>query len=249
MNGRPVYLRRVGAMLALLLTACADGGRSDQQRYVEVLREARPELTRDLARCAEIRDATLSGDCALAVAARVSVREPNACDQVQDGVWKDECWFQVMERRRRVGRWGEAVSACASAGRFRDRCYFHLWEQDILRVIQGVDWRLARTRPPGDGSDPTPPKFGSGDVAAVTQAAMPIFEDWSARIGEDTLLVDDDLPLGIAAGDTRFQILFWARVYVQLFEHDLPARSACDAAGLRKSACLLAIDDIARRHP
>lgn len=235
-------------MSLVLLLACAGASTADNEAYLAILREPRPEVDRDLPRCAALADPSLAGDCALAVASRASIRDPDACDAVPAGVWREECWFQVMETRRRQGRWDEAVAACDRTGRFHDRCQYHLWEEDILRLLQGIDWQEARRKPPSGDGRPTPPRYGPQDVAAATAAAVPLYDDWTKRIPPDTRLVADDLPLGFATDDTRFEHLFWARVYVQLFEHGPPDPSACDAVA-RADLCRAAIRDVERRHP
>jgi len=151
-----------------LLAACAGAAdpAGDRARYLGVLREPRGPVDARLARCAEIGDADLRGDCALAVAQQEGRRPQGAisrvCPEVPEGVWRQECWFLAAEAARRRGEEEAAVELCARSGPFAEDCAQHLWQGEVYRLIH----------------DRGPVAFGP-----QLSAARRAHDAWAARLG------------------------------------------------------------------
>lgn len=124
----------------------------------------------DLRRCGELRDPDLAGDCALALSQRVAAqrKEPPAtwCEEVPEGVWRAECWFQAAEVERRRGREAEAAALCRASGPFLNDCAQHLWQTRVHRLIHSNGKR---------------PEF-----AAKLERAGQIYAEWAPYLAEGT---------------------------------------------------------------
>jgi hypothetical protein len=151
-----------------LLVACAGTAdpAGDRARYLGVLREPRGPTGERLARCAQIGDRDLRGDCALAVAQQEGRRPDGAieriCPEVPDGVWQHECWFLAAEAARRRGQEDAAVELCVRSGPFTEDCAQHLWQGEVHRLIH----------------DRGPVAFG-----LQLPAARRAHDAWAARLG------------------------------------------------------------------
>lgn len=95
--------------------------------YAEALRSADPEA------CRALKDTTMRADCLLAVVEGQARAEPEAtaelCDEVPEGTWRDECWFQLAERSR-------TPEHCARAGLFADDCRLHALSSALPRLLK-----------------------------------------------------------------------------------------------------------------
>ncbi|MCP4805455.1 MAG: hypothetical protein GY913_13900 [Proteobacteria bacterium] len=91
-----------------------------------------------IAACGPIRDDALRGDCQL-YAAQIMGRDASYgayCEQVDEGVWRDECFFLAAEHDRRTGvDPHETAKTCARSGRFADDCGQHLWQTGLKRTV------------------------------------------------------------------------------------------------------------------
>jgi len=76
-----------------------------------------------MAACLALADGDLAGDCALAVARQASRgaegEQEAFCPRIPAGPWRDECWFEAAEARRRSDP-DQAVALCQRAGAFRE---------------------------------------------------------------------------------------------------------------------------------
>ncbi len=122
-------------LLALGAAAC---GSSETAGDVAVFTEISATdggLEADLARCAQLTDPSLAGDCALVVAARSSEAAEALCPRVPEGLWRDECWFVKAEARAKGGQTQSAAQLCLKAGAFADDCGQHLWQGEVHELI------------------------------------------------------------------------------------------------------------------
>ena len=203
----------------------------DRQAYRALVAVKQVDADRDLPACRALRDPALANDCALYVAERAGVQADNPgkwCSSLTSGVWQDECWFQAAEHRRQQRRRDEAIAACKHSGQFRDRCDYHLWQEDVLRAERGLS---------------------SADVDGSIVRGRPIFAEWDTRLGPDWRASADELPLGAPASEATFAEVFWTRWFEQLFEHDpRPDVGRCDAQGELATACVDGTVDVLRRR-
>ncbi len=75
--------------------------------------------------------ADLRQDCLSAAAEALAADAEAAaglCAELPDGLWRDECFFQVAEISDQPQR-------CASAGRFSLDCRMHLWTRGLFRLL------------------------------------------------------------------------------------------------------------------
>lgn len=221
-------------MIALLLAWWGCGGPSfpdaaDRDLYRSIVTQRVPDAEQELPRCATIREPDLAGDCALAVALRAGVAsgEPlKWCDAVPKGAWRDECGFLAAEHRRKQGRTEQALEACQRAGRFAQRCTYHLWQDDLTGVVR---------------------QTAALPLEEATEAALPVYARWSERVG-DQPLDPGDLPLGAPAPEDTFPSVFWTRFHQQRFERE-EAPVLADCAGIaRQEACEAGVLDVLRRR-
>ena len=106
-----------------------------------VLAMSADEVT--LEACDGIRDDGLRGECQM-TAAQVSGGGEgfgDLCPQVDEGVWRDECFFLAAEHTRRASHDKKAAGAlCAQAGVFANDCAQHLWQTGLKRIVdQNLD--------------------------------------------------------------------------------------------------------------
>lgn len=216
----------------------------ERRAYLEALALAPRDAEAALQACDQVRDVALHGDCQT----QAVIKGRLDCDRVHDAMWREECWFQAADEARQRGAFDAGIAACERSGRFRDNCLFHYWQHDVMRVIQGIDWRAARKAPPQDDRAPTAPKHSQDDLVAATADATPIYEEWQARLGADWRgdgLLMHALP---APEGSPFSDVFWGRFYVDLLEHtpvlDL---AACDTLAEAK-VCRAAMVNVALRR-
>lgn len=151
------------AGLALLLSC--GSGIPDTQRHDAVLSAPLDEVR--LEDCAEIRSDDLRGDCQL-YAAQVLGRTDGfgeLCVGVDDGVWRDECYFLAAEQARRIGEdKRDAGRLCARSGRFANDCAQHLWQTGLKRTVDA----------------------NSDDLERVVTKTRALYCYWEPVLGEDT---------------------------------------------------------------
>lgn len=157
-------------MWLILLVSCARGPAQDVSRYAELLGLERPGVA-DMARCGELSDPDLAGDCALALAPRVAsgqrVGMETLCERVPEGTWRDECWFQAAEAQRKHGHEQEAAELCRRAGPFINDCAQHLWQTRVHALISSRNG--------------APPDF-FGKLAT----AQKIYDEWSPYLADSS---------------------------------------------------------------
>lgn len=157
-------------MWLILLAACATDPAREVSIYAELLRAPRPDLA-DMKRCAGLSDPELAGDCALALAPRVASAQQQGletlCEQVPEGVWRWECWFQAAEAKRGRRNEAEAAKLCREAGPFVNDCAQHLWQTRVHALIASREGR--------------PPDF-SGKLAQ----AQKIYDEWSPWLADQS---------------------------------------------------------------
>lgn len=126
-------------MLILFLAACASSPADDMAAYSALVRQHAPDPDRDLPSCKRLSDPNLAGDCALYVAQRGAARRRQPaetwCEEVPEGLWRSECWFQAAEAHRRLGHEGVAAELCRRSGPFLNDCAQHLWQTRVHRLI------------------------------------------------------------------------------------------------------------------
>lgn len=98
--------------------------------------------------CAALTDSSLRGDCLTATAIHLAGNKETAAahaacarfpsDQEDSALWRDECFFQIVDAAELRG--AVALAACQEAGRFTNQCASHVAaravEEDILRYAQ-----------------------------------------------------------------------------------------------------------------
>ena len=115
------------SLLVLLLAACP-APLSDAERYHQALVEA-PDYAAASAHCAQITEAGLAGDCLVASMERFDHLVPEDCAGIEEGLWRDECFFLLAERQWRSGLQAEALDTCRQT-RFSRACTWHLVQDE-----------------------------------------------------------------------------------------------------------------------
>lgn len=121
-------------LLLLLLLACEPGAsvREQAQAMQRAGEGDFASFDEGLALCARIEAEQTRGECQVRVAL---AGEPPACDRVQAGTWRDECWFLAAEAAPEEV---VAVGRCQRAGAFQEDCCFHLWQDEMRSAAIGV---------------------------------------------------------------------------------------------------------------
>lgn len=157
-------------LLALWLLGCGSSPAEDAGRYAALVASRDPDPKRDLRACAALSDPELAGDCALVIAQRAATAAKVApgtwCDEVPEGVWRSECWFQAAEIERRRGREEQAAAQCQKSGPFINDCAQHLWQTRVHGLIHS--------------------NGGVPDFAGKLASAQRIYEEWAPLLGADT---------------------------------------------------------------
>ncbi|NOY28228.1 MAG: hypothetical protein GXP62_20385 [Oligoflexia bacterium] len=138
-------------LLATLGAGCSVAPDGDAHLYIAALSQASSyEQARDL--CRRIRQPTSRGDCGVAVEEAWDRLDPDECHDLAQGppelaLWRDECMFQLAERRRRAGDLDGALTACVDT-RFSRRCAWHLIQDEAEASLDETpstaELRLAR---------------------------------------------------------------------------------------------------------
>lgn len=138
---------RWGAVAAVAV-GCGGPPDGDAAAYHYALVEA-DSYRRSAAGCAAIEHVTTRYDCTLAVLERWQRLEDADCAEIDDGRLRDECRFQLAERRLAAGDLPGAIASCEQT-RYRRPCSWHLvrdvaeasWESPI-RVAEAEVARFA----------------------------------------------------------------------------------------------------------
>ncbi len=96
----------------------------------------------DPARCAQISDAGLSGECASLTARELAQDGQidaalSTCQGMAPGGWRDECFFLISDVSRLSG--DAAKQACAAAGQFRNQCVGHAIAREVSAVLNATE--------------------------------------------------------------------------------------------------------------
>ncbi len=105
--------------MLLLLLACASP--TTGERYAAAT--AAPDFEAGWTACGGIEDADLRADCRQNVAVRFA--KFDHCDQLPEGVWRQECWFAAAEHLARQKDRVGAIEVCAKTG-FTRNCEAHV---------------------------------------------------------------------------------------------------------------------------
>jgi len=124
----------LGAVAALLLSACSTPT-SDADRYLAAAADPAAD-------CAAIDDLDLRSECrvfAAADAARAGdlPLAEERCAAIDEGPWRDECWFSLADVTRARGTALEEL--CAHAGRFELNCLSHAVNRECREVLDGSE--------------------------------------------------------------------------------------------------------------
>ncbi len=113
---------------------------SDREIYQSVVTHVGPGNQALVARCQQISDVDLAGDCALA-AVRTNIRgsaddAKQWCPLVPDGAWRDECFFVAADSANLRGEPDAARLLCNAAGAFAMGCRRHQLQEELGRIVQ-----------------------------------------------------------------------------------------------------------------
>lgn len=126
-------------MISILL-ACVSSV-SDAEIYTELVSLEEPNAEIHLLECRSLQSESLQGDCQLAVAvhaAKAQKMPPETwCPDIDDPVWREECFFQAAEYWNEQEDPARAAMLCAKAGKFQTDCSQHLWQ----RALRALTWR------------------------------------------------------------------------------------------------------------
>jgi hypothetical protein len=151
-------------MLLALLGCGHDAAEHDRARYASVLRSPTPAAA-TLARCKEIQDPALAGDCSLVVIAAAEAAPGTLCGEVPEGMWREECWFLAAEAINRSGDALLAAQMCQRSGRFAMDCAQHLWQTPVHTLIH---------------------EPGAAAFATALPQAEALYSAWSPMMDEQT---------------------------------------------------------------
>ena len=130
-------------ILLFALLGCA--GPADAELYRQAVALA-PDYAVARPLCDQMVDADGRADCQMAVMERFDRLEPADCETVERGLWVDECYFQMAERRRAAGDLAGALATCERI-RFARFCDWHLLQDEVEASIDeapaAVEARLA----------------------------------------------------------------------------------------------------------
>jgi hypothetical protein len=119
-------------LLLPLASACADP--SEAERLAQALNLTTP-IAQGLALCRTLSDPTQSGQCGVQVLDRKEDLGEGDCVALGQGVWLDECRFNVAERLADRGEVGAATEICDRI-RFSRPCNFHLVREQARRSVE-----------------------------------------------------------------------------------------------------------------
>lgn len=115
----------------LLLTCSRAAVSEDAALFASALKSLdSPEA---LGQCGRIQNASTRADCQTQV---VFVRGDGACGVVDEGLYRDECYFHSAERANHVGEREEAAHLCSKSGGFVSDCQQHLWQSPLRAIMR-----------------------------------------------------------------------------------------------------------------
>ena len=120
-------------MLVLFALACSSRPPlADPAAYTAALAAVAADPAAGVVRCRALSTEPERVDCIGAAAEGLAATDPSGaaalCDELPDGLWRDECGFQVAEST------GDAAH-CATAGRFAEDCRMHLWSRALAGAL------------------------------------------------------------------------------------------------------------------
>ncbi len=128
-------MRLSGVLARLLALSCsmaACGGPSPTPPTAELYAEAlaTSSLDEGAGSCGRLPSPELRGDCTVALleAHPEEALGSALCESLEEGRWRDECWFVTAELAQRDDQPEEASRRCALAGGFTRDCTEHLWK-------------------------------------------------------------------------------------------------------------------------
>ena len=143
MSPAPAITSALGAFIgAVALSGCpadapADPATRDREAYTASAGLLSTDPAAAAARCAEITDPVLAGDCATFAAKAMARRKLDplpVCAAVRHTGWQQVCYFESVDA---AGLYGDvAIEACDRAGGFRQRCLSHALGRETDR-----EWR------------------------------------------------------------------------------------------------------------
>ena len=129
-------------LVSLLLAGCPsdappDAATLDRHAYAASAGLLDTDPAAGAAKCAEISDTVLAGDCATFAAKAMAKRKLDplpVCEVVRHTGWQQVCFFESVDA---AGLFGDvAIKACDRAGGFRQRCLSHALGRETDR-----EWR------------------------------------------------------------------------------------------------------------
>ena len=171
------------------LLACSSPQRSDQAHYLDSTTAERAQAA---ARCLPIADGALRADCLIHAAARHAragdiTTAQATCQQIDDALWRDECWFLTADDAGLIGE--PALSACQQAGRFQPHCRGHALGRAAQQLDIVVGQEAAGARSIGALVASYRPRSAGvkRQVMANELLALRVAERWSAAPFEPSL--------------------------------------------------------------
>lgn len=126
-------LAPVGLRLGLVLLVASCGSEAGPSRAEDLRTYAALAGSEEPDACGVIVDAGLRGECTSMAAAALAPREPAAaeaaCEAMEAGFWKDECWFLVADAAGSRG--ADVARRCGQAGRLRNQCLAHAFDREL----------------------------------------------------------------------------------------------------------------------
>lgn len=171
------------------LLACAPPQRSDQAHYLDSTTAERSEAA---ARCRPIADSDLRADCLIHAAARHARADDitaaqSTCQEIDDGLWRDECWFLTADDAGLIG--APALEACRQSGRFQPHCRGHALGRAVEQLDVAIGQETASARAIGALVAAYRPRSAGmkKQIMANELLAIRVAERWSSAPFEPSL--------------------------------------------------------------
>jgi hypothetical protein len=175
----------------LLLLACSNST-ADVTAYIEAVRATRDNPAKAAEMCERVGGDAGAECAAWAAAALARDGDPAAaskvCTRIDRPVWLDECNFLVAEETERTEGPEASAKRCHDAGRFTDKCLFHLWK-DFAGGLSA--------RPPAEAMNTYAETLAWADGALVVDHRLELrfwdtfFEEQFAGLRIDPALCDN----------------------------------------------------------
>ena len=164
------------------LLACSSPQRSDQAHYLDSTTVERAQAAE---RCLPIADGALRADCLIHAAARHAragdiTTAQATCQQIDDPLWRDECWFLTADDAGLIG--APALEACRHSGRFQPHCRGHALGRAAQQLDIVIGQEAAGARAIGAlVADYRPRSAGPKKLIMANELlALRVAERWSA---------------------------------------------------------------------